>query len=165
MELEKMSNSELREIIHRINIEIQKRGEKYNRMMRINKTIRQHNYDTTKELLDFISEELGYNVLIKSRKIKYVMTRHALYLYFRNLDDYQRCSLLEYAKLLNCNHSTIIFNAKTAQNLKDSNNFDYLMAEDRLTQIISKFLILKQNQNEQKFAKSTQQVPATCETN
>jgi len=165
MELERLNNKELRELVYKLNLEIQKRGEKYNRMMRFNKTLRQHNYNMTKELIEFLSQELGYNILIKSRKVNYVMIRHALYLYFRNLDNNQRCTILEYAEILNCNHSTIIFNARTAQNLKDSNDFEYLMAEDKLTQLINKFLILKQNQNEQKFAKSTQQVPATCKTN
>lgn len=162
MELEKMTNLEIRELVHRLNAEIKKRGEKYNRMLRIKKDIRDENYSTAKELISYISQELGYNILIKSRKVHYVMLRHALFLYFRNLDNYQRCTVLEYGKLLNCNHSTFIVNARTAQNLRDSKHFEYLMAEDKLTQLINQFFTLKHIKNEQKSFKSTKQVPATC---
>jgi hypothetical protein len=165
MELREMTNKDLRNLFHKVKGEIERRGSEYKRMLKEQQNMKNINYNYTKELLEYMSKQLGYDVRIKSRKREYVMFRHALYLYFRNLENAKRCTILDYADLLNCNHSTIIFNSKTAQDLKDTNHYDYVIAENRLTQLINQFNNLKQNQNgEQKSSKSTQQVPATCKT-
>jgi hypothetical protein len=163
MELRDITNKDLRNLFHKVKGEIERRGKEYKRMLKEQQYMKNINYNYTKELLAFINKELGYDICIKSRKREYVMFRHALYLYFRNLENSKRCTILDYADLLKCNHSTIIFNSKTAQDLKDTNNYDYIIAEDKLTQLINKFNNLKQNQNgEQKSSQSTQQVSTTC---
>jgi len=163
MELREMTNKDIRNLYYKAKAEIERRGFEYKILLKEQQNMRNENYAYAKELLEFIGKELGYDVRIKSRKPQYVMFRHALYLYLRNLEDSKRCSLLDYAELLKCNHSTIIFNSKTAQDLKDTKHYEYTIAEDKLTQLINKFNNLKNNQNgEQKSSKSTKQVPAAC---
>jgi len=163
MELREMTNKDLRNLYYKVKAEIERRGSEYKRMLKEQQNMKNINYNYTKELLEYMSKQLGYDVRIKSRKREYVMFRHALYLYFRNLENSKRCTILDYADLLNCNHSTIIFNSKTAQDLKDTQHYDYVIAENRLTQLINQFNNLKQNQHgEQKSSKSTKQVPAAC---
>ena len=163
MELREMNNKDLRNLYYKVKQEIDRRGTEYSKMLKEQKNMRNINYQDTKDLIQYINKQYGYDVRIKSRKREYVMTRHALYLYFRNLENSKRCSILDYADLLNCNHSTIIFNSKTAQDLKDTNHYDYVIAENRLTQVINQFLNQKQNQNaKQKSTPGIKQVSATC---
>ena len=129
---------ELHKLHNKIKKELYNRSEEKKQQILLEQKQRIENIKHHKSLVKYISNELGYDITIKSRRNKYVMIRHALYVYFAE-HELNKCTIVDIARIFNQCHSTIIQNRRTALKLKDTQHYDYIIAEGKVHQLINNF--------------------------
>lgn len=140
-DLEKMNNNELASLIKKANKQIEfnrtrlntKAKAKGKRMMNLSKETFE-----IKGLIDYVSNEMGYDITLKNRQPKYTFVRFFISNYINN--KYNKLPLLDIAILIGVSdHSTVIYGMSQHKIMSNQNIALYDIISDKVKKIIKHF--------------------------
>ena len=143
MDLESMNLKQLRMLKIEINNEIEIKTKDYLdsvREIRVKKIL---NIKYGKQLISYISGELGYDITSKIRSIKYTFPRFTVMEYLRD----EGTLLKDIGKLFKMHHSTVIYGMNKYKDLIDCNDLEFYVFSQKVQSLINNFNTLKNKQN------------------